>query len=215
MITFEKAKSEIFEICLIKAIPLQKEDTANLINSQLKVWFKDFEEHNLIFTEKQFIEALNKMADSEVFYNNMLPSLDIFKKYLKAKTREELETSLELFKKTFIKITENLIYKHTVLHKNQPWVLENELNNRGDFDEIQHIEKYFNNGKKIELEKLRNLFKKMHKERFQNYSAFIDKLEEKFNEFHKSEIEFLESSKIIKIDDNAQERKFKNMMQLN
>lgn len=215
MITFKKAKSEIFAICLIKAIPMQKPDTANLINSQLKIWFKDFEKHNLIFTENQFIEALNKMADSEVFYNNMLPSLDIFKKYLKAKTLEEIKTSLELSKKTFIKITENLIYKHTVLHKNQPWVLENELNNRGDFDEIQDIEKYFNNGKKIELEKLRNLFKKMQKERFNDYSSFIDKLEEKFNEVHKSEIEFLESSKIIKIDDNAQERKFKNMMQLN
>ena len=215
MITFKKAKSEIFAICLIKAIPIQKEDAANLINSQLKIWFKDFEKHNLIFTENQFIEALNKMADSEVFYNNMLPSLDIFKKYLKAKTLEEIKTSLELSKKTFIKITENLIYKHTVLHKNQPWVLENELNNRGDFDEIQDIEKYFNNGKKIELEKLRNLFKKMQKERFNDYSSFIDKLEEKFNEVHESEIKFLESNKIIKIDDNAQERKFENMMQLN
>ena len=222
MITFKKAKSEIFAICLIKAIPIQKEDAANLINSQLKIWFKDFEKHNLIFTENQFIEALNKMADSEVFYNNMLPSLDIFKKYLKAKTLEELETSLASSKKFFYRSIQYLInclrHERNELYKDKFHVLEQrfryEKEHKQTWD-FETLEVYFNGNQLINLEQVKNLVKKLDEQEKENRQLFLEKLDKKFNEFHKSEIEFLESSKIIKIDDNAQERKFKNMMQLN
>ena len=73
MINLKNLESAIFSICILKSIPMQKKEVADTIKMQLKTWLADFTKRELIFTEKQFMEALYKMSDNEKFFHNMLP----------------------------------------------------------------------------------------------------------------------------------------------
>ena len=218
MINLKNLESAIFSICISKSVPMQKKEVADTIKMQLKTWLADFTKRELIFTEKQFTEALCKMSDNEIFFNNMLPPLKVFKKYLKAKTHAELEHSLQASKNAFFASINNLLnclsHEHNNLFKNEFHCLEQKYKETENWSFIC-IDDYFNNKKKISLEQIKPLAKKLLTERKNDHVLFHEKLKEIFEKNHKSEILLIENNKPIKIGENKTTEIIKNMMQLN
>ena len=205
MINLKNLESAIFSICVSKSILMQKEEVLDIIKIQLKTWLADFTKRELIFTEKQFMEALHKMSDNEIFFNNMLPALDVFKKYLKAKTHKELEHSLQASKNAFYASINNLLnclsHEHNNLFKNEFHCLEQKYKETENWSFIC-IDEYFNNKKKISLEQIKPLAKKLLTERKNDHVLFHEKLKEIFEKNHKSEILLIENNKPKEIEED-------------
>lgn len=184
---------------------MQKKEVADTIKVQLKTWLADFATREIIFTEKQFIEALHKMSDNEKFFNNMLPALDVFKKYLKAKTHKELEHSLQASKNGFYASINNLLnclsHEHNILFKNEFHCLEQKYKETENWSFIC-IDEYFNNKKKISLEQIKTLSKKLLMERKNDHVLFYKKLKEIFEKNHKSEILLIENNRPKELEED-------------